>query len=159
MSGPYILERAQWVPRPLDEVFSFFADAANLEALTPNWLTFQILTPQPIAMHAGTLIDYRLRWHAVPLRWKTKILVWEPPYHFEDLQLKGPYKLWHHTHRFEASSGGTRILDHVQYALPFGAIGRAVHAISVRRNVEEIFRYRQEKIRGLFGGEKGQIHG
>lgn len=153
MTEPYILDREQWVPASLQEVFPFFADAANLQALTPEWLSFQILTPQPIAMRAGALIDYRLRWHGVPLNWKTQILVWEPPHHFEDLQLKGPYKLWHHTHRFESVSGGTRILDHVRYALPFGILGRAVHAVSVRNNIEEIFRYRQEKVRDLFGGK------
>lgn len=151
MSEPYTLEREQWVPASLEEVFPFFSDAANLQTLTPDWLSFQILTPTPIPMHAGSLIDYRLRWHGVPLQWRTEILVWEPPCHFEDLQLKGPYKLWHHTHRFEADSGGTRILDHVRYALPFGLLGRAVHAVSVRRNVEEIFRYRQEKICARFG--------
>ena len=152
MIEPYILQREQWVPNPLSEVFPFFADAANLQALTPSWLSFQILTPQPIAMHPGTLIDYRLRWHGVPLKWRTEILLWEPPHHFEDLQLKGPYKLWHHNHRFEEVSGGTRILDHVRYALPFGPLGSVVHAISVRRNVEEIFCYRDKKIRELFGG-------
>ncbi len=140
------------MPRPLREVFAFFSDAQNLEALTPPWMRFHILTPQPIEMFPGTLIDYRLRWHGIPLRWQTQIARWEPPDHFEDVQLKGPYRLWHHTHRFEAFAGGTRIHDLVRYALPFGILGRMVHALSVRRNVEEIFAYRQAKIREMFGG-------
>ncbi len=153
MELPYELEREQWVPRPIEEVFQFFSDARNLEALTPHWLRFHVLTPDPIAMTPGALIDYRLIWHGLPLRWKTKIVRWEPPYYFEDLQLKGPYRLWHHAHRFEQSGGGTRITDMVRYALPFGLLGRAIHAISVQRNVEEIFAYRQEKVRALFGGD------
>ncbi len=152
MSAPFTLEREQWVPRPLQEVFAFFADARNLEKLTPEWLRFEILTPEPIEMRAGAVIDYKLAWHGIPMRWKTEITKWEPPHHFEDLQIKGPYQLWRHTHRFEAVDDGTRIRDVVQYALPFGVLGRAVHAVSVRRNVEEIFDYRDEKVRALFGG-------
>jgi ligand-binding SRPBCC domain-containing protein len=152
VSAPFTLEREQWVPSPLHEVFAFFADARNLETLTPEWLRFEILTPEAINMTVGTVIDYRLRWHGLPLRWKTEITHWEPPNRFEDLQTKGPYQLWRHTHRFEAVGEGTRIGDSVQYALPFGLLGRAVHAVSVRRNVEEIFNYRDKKVRALFGG-------
>ena len=95
MTAPYLLEREQWVPASLDQVFRFFSDAANLELLTPAWLRFQILTPQPIHMSPGTWIDYRLHWHGIPMRWRTEITVWQPPHAFEDMQLKGPYKLWH----------------------------------------------------------------
>ncbi len=151
MSQPFTLDREQWVPHPLQEVFAFFSEAGNLDRLTPAWLHFQILTPQPIEMKPGAIIDYRLRWHGVPLLWKTEITRWQPPHHFQDLQLKGPYHLWRHTHIFEAADQGTRIRDHVEYALPFGLLGRAVHAISVRRNVEEIFAYRDKKVRDLFG--------
>ncbi len=150
MPAPYILESLQWVPKPLDQVFAFFADAGNLEALTPQWLRFSILTPQPIAMFPGVLIDYQLRWHGIPMRWKTEITRWEPPFLFEDLQLKGPYKLWRHAHRFESVDGGTRISDRVQYSLPFGILGSAVHALSVRKNVEEIFKYRDQKVLEIF---------
>ena len=153
MKMPFTLKREQWVPRPLEEVFAFFSDARNLEALTPHWMRFQIVTPEPIAMTAGARIDYRLSWHGIPLRWTTEIARWQPPRRFEDVQLKGPYRLWHHTHRFEAAYGGTRITDQVRYALPFGLLGRAIHSLSVRRNVEEIFDYRQEKVRALFGTE------
>jgi hypothetical protein len=152
MSVPFTLEHEQWVPRPLEEVFSFFSDARNLEILTPEWLRFEILTPPPIEMAVGAKIDYRLHWHGIPLLWKTEITHWEPPFHFEDLQIKGPYKLWHHTHRFKAIEGGTRITDSVRYALPFGILGQIAHAFSVRQNVEDIFKYRDEKVRALFGG-------
>lgn len=154
MNLPFTLEREQWVPRPLDEVFSFFSDAGNLEALTPAWMRFHILTPQPIDIGAGTLIDYRLSWHGIPLRWRTEITVWEPPDCFVDLQLKGPYRLWHHTHHFRAIAGGTQILDSVKYMLPLGALGRVGNTLSVRRNVEEIFEYRHRKISELFGGNE-----
>lgn len=151
MSEAFTLEREQWVPSSLQVVFAFFADAGNLEVLTPDWLRLQILTPQPITMQPGTLIDYRLRWHGVPLRWRTEITHWQPPHHFEDLQLKGPYRLWRHTHIFEAVEDGTRIVDRVQYGLPFGVLGRIAHAVSVRRNVEQIFDYRDAKVRELLG--------
>ena len=153
MTVPFTLEREQWVPAALDQVFAFFADAGNLELLTPLWLRFQILTPQPIAMAPGALIDYRLHWHGIPMRWRTEITTWQPPHHFEDLQLKGPYRLWHHTHRFQAMDSGTLIHDCVRYALPFGVFGRVVHAFSVRQNVESIFQFREQKVRELFGGD------
>lgn len=153
MNRPFTLEQEQWVPQPLDEIFKFFSDAKNLEALTPSWMRFHILTPQPIEIAAGTVIDYRLRWHGIPLRWKTEIITWEPPIRFVDLQLKGPYRLWRHTHRFQTAAGGTRISDSVEYALPFGLLGRLVHAVSVRKNVEEIFEYRRQKICDLFGSD------
>lgn len=90
MNPEYVLERNQWVRRPLEEVFPFFRDAANLEALTPPWLRFQIVTPQPVTMCAGASIDYRLKWHGIPLQWRTKIARWEPPYLFEDWQIRDP---------------------------------------------------------------------
>ncbi len=154
MTTPFTLEREQWVPSPLQDVFAFFSDAKNLETLTPAWLRFEILTPQPMEMRAGSIIDYKLRWHGIPLRWKTEITKWQPPHSFEDLQIKGPYRLWRHTHSFEAIGNGTRIHDLVEYALPFGLLGRAAHTFSVRSNVEAIFRYRDEQVRMLFGSGK-----
>jgi hypothetical protein len=135
----------------LSEVFPFFSDARNLEVLTPPWLKFKILTPGRIEMTTGTRIDYRIGWHGLPMRWKTEIILWDPPRAFVDLQLSGPYRLWRHTHRFEECNGGTLLTDTVRYALPFGWLGRIVHALTVGRNVEQIFAYRQEKVRELFG--------
>ncbi len=151
MSKVYLLEREQWIPAPTDELFAFFSDARNLEAITPPWLEFSVLTPGRIRMGTGALISYRLRWHGVPLRWETEITQWDPPYAFEDVQLSGPYRMWRHTHRFEAADGGTQMTDSVRYALPFGSLGRVAHAVAVRRNVEQIFEYRQDRIRALFG--------
>jgi ligand-binding SRPBCC domain-containing protein len=146
----YTVHREQWVPRPLDEVFRFFSDASNLELLTPAWLKFKILTPPPIAVASGTHIQYRLSWHGIPLRWTTEITRWNPPHDFEDIQLSGPYKLWHHTHRFQARDSGTQLTDVVEYALPFGFLGRIAHALQVRRSVEQIFDYRYQRIEEMF---------
>lgn len=150
MSQFHTLRREQWIPRPLEEVFAFFSDASNLERITPSWLGFHILTPGPIRIAAGSRLRYRLRVHGLPLGWTTEIRRWEPPYRFVDVQLSGPYRLWHHTHRFEAFRGGTRMTDIVRYRLPFGLLGRAVHALKVRRDVEQIFDYRLQRIGELF---------
>jgi hypothetical protein len=146
----HTLRREQWIPRPLEEVFAFFSDARNLERITPSWLGFQMVTPGPIRIAAGTKLRYRLRVHGLPLSWTTEIRRWEPPHRFIDVQLSGPYQLWHHTHRFEADNGGTRMTDVVRYRLPFGWIGRAVRLLKVRRDVEQIFEYRSERINNLF---------
>lgn len=146
----YLLERRQFLPRPLDQVFAFFADATNLERITPPWLRFRILTPSPIEMRVGTLIDYRIRWKSVPLRWRTRIAAWNPPYGFVDVQERGPYALWHHTHAFEPIPDGVWMTDRVRYALPFGALGRCIHAIAIRRDVHAIFDYRREVIERTF---------
>lgn len=136
-----------WVARPLEVVFGFFADAGNLEAITPPWLRFEILTPRPIAMRAGALIDYRLRVRGVPLRWRTEITAWEPPHFFVDEQLRGPYRLWVHEHRFRAVRGGTAVLDHVRYRVPGG---RLVSWLFVRRDVERIFAFRRQLLQARF---------
>jgi ligand-binding SRPBCC domain-containing protein len=132
-------------------VFSFFADALNLERITPPWLGFRVLTPGPIAMARGTLIEYRLKLHGVPIRWLTRIEVWEPPTRFVDLQVRGPYKLWHHTHRFEPVDGSesTLMRDTVRYALPFGPLGELARRAFVARDLQRIFEFRHEAIRGL----------
>jgi ligand-binding SRPBCC domain-containing protein len=148
----FLLQRDQWIPRPIEEVFAFFADAANLEAITPPWLGFRILSPEPIAMRAGTLIAYRLRWRRLPLRWVTEIEEWEPPFRFVDVQRQGPYALWHHSHSFEAHAGGTRMRDRVRYALPLGPLGLLMQRLAVRRDVEAIFAYRASRVNEIFGG-------
>jgi ligand-binding SRPBCC domain-containing protein len=147
MSRVHILEREQRVELPLPRAFAFYGDALNLEAITPPWLGFEVTTPQPVEMRAGTLLDYRLKLHRVPVRWRTRIEVWEPPRRFVDVQLSGPYSLWEHTHEFElAGEGATLIRDRVRYALPLGPLGELAHQLFVRRDVEGIFDYRREAV-------------
>jgi ligand-binding SRPBCC domain-containing protein len=148
---PYVLQREQWFPQPMQDVFAFFADARNLEAITPPWLEFQILSPEPIVVAPGTVIEYQLRWHQFPIRWVTEIRRWDPPTSFMDVQLRGPYRLWEHTHRFQAVDGGTRMFDVVRYALPFGFLGRMAHTWVVKADLEGIFDYRARKVSELLG--------
>jgi len=136
-----------WLPSPRAEVFPFFAEARNLETITPPWLRFEVLTPPPIPMRSGTLIDYRIRVHGVPIRSRTEMAEWQPPRRFVDVQLRGPYTLWHHTHTFEERDGGTLCGDVVRYRPRGGAL---VHWLLVRRDVERIFRYREQRLRELF---------
>jgi ligand-binding SRPBCC domain-containing protein len=143
----FTLHTELWLPRQLEEVFAFFGDARNLEVLTPPWLNFEVLTPEPINMRAGTLIDYRIHVHGLPLRWRTEIIAWNPPHDFVDVQLRGPYRLWHHTHTFVAEEGGTRCRDDVRYH-PIG--GALMNWLLVRRDVERIFQYRQRRLQELF---------
>jgi ligand-binding SRPBCC domain-containing protein len=140
------LEREQYVDRPLADVFHFFAEAHNLERITPPWLSFTVLTPDPIEMRVGALIDYRLRVHGVPLRWTSRIEDWEPGRSFVDRQLGGPYGLWHHRHTFTEAGEGTIVRDVVDYALPFGVLGDLAHPLFVRRDLERIFTYRHEAV-------------
>jgi hypothetical protein len=144
----YDLHREQWFPRPLDDVFAFFADAGNLETITPPWLGFEVLTPRPIAMRPGALIDYRLRLRGLPVRWRTAISVWQPPHRFVDEQRRGPYREWRHEHTFKAVDGGTLVRDHVRYRVPGG---RLVHELFVRRDVARIFDFRRDRLAQLLG--------
>jgi ligand-binding SRPBCC domain-containing protein len=147
----YELNCEQIVPRSVEEVFPFFADAGNLDRLTPAFLRFEIVTPLPVEMRVGLLLDYRLRYRGFPVRWQTRIEAWEPNVRFIDTQLKGPYRLWHHTHEFEPVAEGTKLVDRVRYALPLGPLGRVAHRLSVRGDVERIFAYRRERIAEIFG--------
>ena len=144
------LERRQFVPRPRDEVFAFFAEARNLEALTPAFLNFRILTPLPLEMRSGALIDYQIRLAGWPMRWRTRIESFEAPVRFVDVQLSGPYRCWRHEHEFEDLLGGTQVIDRVTYALPFGLLGALAHRLVVRRTLERIFAYRQKRLAELF---------
>jgi len=147
----HVLARAQLLDAPPEAVFPFFGDASNLEAITPPWLGFRVVTPGPIEMAPGTLIEYRLRLHAVPIRWRTTIAVWDPPRRFVDVQVSGPYAMWHHTHDFEpAPGGGTLMRDTVRYALPFGPLGALAHRLLVRRDLARIFDFRQAEVARYF---------
>ena len=152
------LETRLWVPRSPDEVFPFFADARNLEQLTPPWLHFQILTPTPIEMRVGTLIDYRIKIRRIPVRWRTEISAWEPPYRFVDEQLRGPYHTWHHEHTFTAVDGGTEIRDVVHYRPRGGPLAPMIDRWFVEGDVTRIFEYRQEQLARHYGVE-GEVPG
>jgi ligand-binding SRPBCC domain-containing protein len=153
MTAPvYRLRREQLVRADLPEVFDFFSQAHNLEALTPAWLRFQVLTSEPVQMREGTLIDYRLTLHTLPLRWRSRIERWEPERAFVDRQVSGPYRLWHHRHEFEATAAGTVVRDIVHYALPLGPLGRLGHALLVRRDLARIFDFRAQATARVLGG-------
>jgi ligand-binding SRPBCC domain-containing protein len=146
----HTLTREQRLDGPPAAVFGFFADAGNLEAITPPSLGFEILTPRPIEMRAGALIEYRLRLRGLSLSWLTRIEEWEPGVRFVDMQLRGPYALWHHTHEFEPLEGrGTLMRDTVRYALPGGPLGALPHALFVRRELAAIFDYRARRVPAL----------
>jgi ligand-binding SRPBCC domain-containing protein len=145
------LEREQWVPAPLDRVFAFFSDAGNLDTITPRWVGFRIVTPRPIAMHVGAHLEYRLRLAGVPFGWRTRIVSWDPPAGFVDVQERGPYALWEHTHEFRPGEGGVWMRDLVRYALPLGPLGALAHRVAVRAALAAIFDYRFARIRELFG--------
>ena len=143
----HTLRREQVVDADPETVFAFFADPFNLEAITPPLLRFAVVTPPPIAMGVGTFIQYRLRVHGVPVRWDTLIQAWEPPRRFVDVQVRGPYRLWHHTHELSAlDDGRTLMRDTVRYALGFGALGALAHRLIVRRDLEAIFAYRARRV-------------
>lgn len=148
----HTLETETWLARPIDEVFAFFAQAHNLQRITPGFLDFRILTPAPIAMGVGTRIDYRIRLRGISMRWRTHISAWEPPHRFIDEQLKGPYRTWIHEHTFEqeARNGvqGTRCRDLVRYDAPGGPL---IHRVLVRPDLERIFRYRQASMQQIMG--------
>ena len=141
------------VPLPREEVFAFFAEASNLERITPPELDFGILTPRPIPMREGALIDYRLSLFGVPLRWRARIVRWEPPAGFVDEQLRGPYRLWEHTNRFREDGGATTIEDVVCYGLPLAPFGEVFHPL-VRLQLERIFRFRRSAVRSCILGER-----
>jgi len=145
----HTLHSEQWLDRPLQDVFAFFADAANLETITPDELRFHILSPQPIEMRVGALIDYRLRLAGIPFRWRSEITAWDPPYSFEDSQIKGPYGLWVHRHSFEEQDGGTLSTDHVRYALPLSPLGDMAFPL-VKWQLGRIFAHRQRVIAAQF---------
>ena len=143
----HVLHQEQLLPGSPEEVFPFFADARNLEPITPPLLRFAVVTPEPIEMGTGTIIQYRLRFRGVPVRWLTSIQAWDPPHRFVDVQVRGPYALWHHTHTFEDRGDGTTLMtDVVRYEIPFGPLGELAHRLFVERDVQAIFTFRRDAI-------------
>lgn len=140
------------IPAPLERVFEFFSRAENLERITPKSLRFEILSPMPIVMKPGALIEYRLRLSGIPFRWVTKITAWEPNRRFVDEQLKGPYRQWIHEHTFESDGSRTRMRDVVDYAVPGGPLAPIINALFVKRQVQKIFAHRGDEIRRQFPG-------
>lgn len=148
------LTMSQWLNRPREELFRlFFGDADNLEKITPSMLGFKVITPTPIKMQPGTLIDYKLKVRGVPIRWRTLIATWDPCDTFTDEQIKGPYKRWHHTHTFTDEDGGTRCDDLVEYAPPGGPLAPLINQLFVQKDVEKIFAYRATVLAEMFGGK------
>jgi ligand-binding SRPBCC domain-containing protein len=139
-------ECEQWLPASRDEVFRFFSDAANLQAITPPWLHFTVMTPRPIRIRQGSRIDYRLRLHGLPLRWQSEITAWDPPVRFVDEQRRGPYRRWIHTHSFVVEGDGTSVRDSVEFDVPFSRVS----AWFVRRDLRKIFAYRRRVLAGVF---------
>lgn len=140
------------VPRPRSDVFPFFSDCRNLGKLTPRDLSFSILTPEPIVMATGLVIDYRIKLGGLPFQWQSEITAWDPPHRFVDEQRKGPYRKWIHEHRFVDEGNTTRIIDRVDFRSPGG---RLAHALFINRKVEEIFRYRTKVLGSLFTSQDG----
>jgi ligand-binding SRPBCC domain-containing protein len=147
------IETEVWLPRPLDAVFPFFADARNLGILTPPWLKFSVLTPGPIQLKTGARIDYRLRLHGIPIRWQSEISAWYPPHRFVDEQRRGPYRCWIHEHTFLEHNGGTLARDRVQYAVLGGSL---VNQLFVARDLKRVFAFREETLLRIFGAASGE---
>lgn len=146
----YTFKTETLLNRPIQEVFPFFADAENLDAVTPPWLKFEILTPSPIEMRVGTIVDYRLRLHGIPIRWRSEITEWDPPHKFTDVQIKGPYRFWQHEHFFNSEGNQTRMIDRVEYAIPGWIFAPLVHSLFIRRDLEKIFKYRERRFLEIF---------
>lgn len=150
----YFLERKQMIPRSRSETFAFFSDAFNLERITPPFLRFRIVTPAPINMEAGAVIEYRLSLFGAPIYWRTVIESWDPEESFVDSQTKGPYALWRHTHSFEEQGPRQALMrDRVEYSIPYGALGRIAHSLFIKRWLKKIFDYRAAMIARLMKAE------
>jgi len=146
----HLLTKEQFVPAPLEEVFAFFERPENLARITPGWLGFRILTPSPVPMREGAIVDYEVRLGPIPTRWRSMITTFDPPHLFVDQQILGPYSFWHHTHAFAPAPGGTTIRDEVRYLLPLGPLGRLVRVAVVARQLEAIFAHRRRAVEELF---------
>ncbi|MBN1223226.1 MAG: SRPBCC family protein [Candidatus Aminicenantes bacterium] len=145
------LKRESFVPASIETVFDFFSRAENLDRITPPWLHFQIRTPAPVKMEKGTIIDYALRLHGIPMKWRSQITEWEAPLRFVDVQIRGPYTRWRHSHRFERRGAGTVMTDDVEYIVPGGIAECFIHFLLVRRDLKRIFNYREAIMSNTFG--------
>lgn len=154
----FILERAQEIDQPVAEVFKFFERPENLKNITPPWLDFKILTTSPIQMKKDATIEYSIRWHKIPIHWKTKILEYNPPHIFVDQQIYGPYTFWHHTHTFTETERGTLMIDVVRYVLPMWVLGDFIHELVIRKQLNDIFEYRRRAIDVIFKKELDLSH-
>ena len=149
-SKMYTLKTEQIIEKPIKNVFEFFKTPENLERLTPDSLNFHFLTPTPITMKEGSIIDYQLSVFFKTIRWTTYITNYDPPYKFSDVQLKGPYSFWHHTHQFESlDQNKTKMIDEVRYQLPFGVFGKIAHTLFVKRQLNDIFNYRKQVLKDI----------
>jgi ligand-binding SRPBCC domain-containing protein len=152
----YVLECSMKVPVPVPQVFAVFENASNLARITPAWLNFRMAAPGKMHLRKGAVIDYTIRWMHIPVSWRTRITQYDPPLCFVDEQVRGPYRLWRHRHTFEACAGGTLVGDRVEYALPFGGLGRLAHRLLVARQLRGIFKYRQAALPPVLGLERQQ---
>lgn len=151
----YTFHSEQSLPAERSEVFPFFSNPANLKRITPDYLSFQLETEEPIDMREGQVLSYTLSLHGIPLSWTSRVEVWEPPERFVDVQVKGPYRSWRHEHVFHETNGGTKVIDNVEYDVPGWIFSPLIHWLFVRGDVEDIFRYRQDKMEELFGTSSG----
>ena len=147
----YVLESRVWIARSRPDVFAFFADPANLSRTMPRELQVTVLTRGPLTMEAGTVLDYRVRWLGVPLRWRAFVREYDPPYRFVDVQVRGPWARWEHRHLFLEEDGGTRMEDRVTYRPPLGPLGRLAHGVLLRRQLARAWRVRREAIARALG--------
>ena len=145
----FAMQREMTLPVPIQEAFAVFEDPYNLAKITPSWLHFRITSKDRVEIRKGAEITYQIRWAGVPLSWKTVISEYEPPFYFVDEQVQGPYRMWRHRHSFRSVEGGTLMSDHVEYALPFGLLGRIFQPV-VARQLRQIFDYREERLRAWF---------
>ena len=154
----YELNITQQIDAPLEKVFDFFSKPENLAEITPSKLGFNILTPSPIVMEKGTLIDYTIKLFGIPIRWRTLITAYNPPKKFVDEQLKGPYSFWHHTHTFEAIDQGVEMKDIVRYSIPFGVLGRILHFLWIKNDLKKIFNHRKKVIDNILVSNYQEKH-
>lgn len=151
----YTFSAEQTLPAPRSDVFAFFSNPANLGRITPEHLSFELETDEPIEMREGLVLSYNLSLYGIPFSWSSRVEVWEPPERFVDVQLKGPYKRWRHEHVFKETETGTKVIDEVEYEVPGWIFAPVIHWLFVRGDVEQIFEYRQKEMDELFGNAEG----